>query len=292
MRLVIVTGMSGAGKSTALKMLEDMGYFCVDNLPIPLMPKFAELLSVTDSDTNKVAVGLDVRGGQSFAKLEENLEKVDSVGVHYEILFLDAGDDVLVKRYKETRRQHPLAGEGRIDLGIKLERNQLEFLKNRAKYILDTSNLLTRELKQELEKIYVKEKEFKNLYITVLSFGFKYGIPGDADMVFDVRFLPNPYYIEELRPQSGKDAPVQEYVFSNGKAKVFMDKLLDMVEFLVPNYILEGKNHLVIAIGCTGGKHRSVTLAGELYQHLGAREEYGVRIEHRDIEKDSITKVK
>lgn len=292
MRLVIVTGMSGAGKSTALKMLEDMGYFCVDNLPIPLMPKFAELLSVTDADTNKVAVGLDVRGGQNFAKLEENLEKVDSVGLHYEVLFLDASDDVLVKRYKETRRQHPLSGRDRIDIGLEREREKLKSLKNEAKYILDTSNLLTRELKQELENIFVKEKEFKNLYITVLSFGFKYGIPGDADLVFDVRFLPNPYYIEELRAQTGKDALVREYVFGNGKAKAFMDKLLDMVEFLVPNYILEGKNHLVIAIGCTGGKHRSVTLASELYEHLEAMEEFGVRIEHRDIEKDSITKAR
>lgn len=292
MRFVIVTGMSGAGKSTALKMLEDMGYFCVDNLPIQLMSKFAEMLTVPDSEINNVALGIDIRGGQAFTSLEKKLKEINELGIKYEILFLDAKDNVLVKRYKETRRQHPLGREGRIDLGIAKEREAIRFLKVQAKYILDTSKMLTRELKRELEKIFVKGKEFKNLYITVMSFGFKYGIPQDADLVFDVRFLPNPYYIDGLKEKTGNDAEVREYVMDNDRAREFADKLHDMMEFLVPNYILEGKNQLVIAVGCTGGKHRSVTLANELYEFLCTKENYGVRIEHRDIGKDAITKAK
>ncbi|MGC4018239.1 MAG: RNase adapter RapZ [Muricomes sp.] len=290
MRFVIVTGMSGAGKSTALKMLEDKGYFCVDNLPIPLMTKFAEMFSAPDTEVDKVALGIDIRGGQAFKGLEQKLEQIDKMGVHYEILFLDAGDDVLVKRYKETRRQHPLGGSGHIDLGIAKERQKIAFLKMRASYILDTSKMLTRELRRELEKIFVEGKDFKNLYITVMSFGFKYGIPQDADLVFDVRFLPNPYYIEELRAKTGNDPEVQDYVMNNDRSKEFLDKLTEMINFLIPNYILEGKNQLVIAIGCTGGKHRSVTLSNALYGFLEPKENYGVRIEHRDIGKDVITK--
>lgn len=292
MRFVIVTGMSGAGKSTALKMLEDLGYFCVDNLPIPLMLKFAEMLSTPDTEINNVALGIDIRGGQAFKGLEESLKQIDKLGIHYEILFLDAGDDVLVKRYKETRRQHPLGGAGHIDIGIAKEREKIAFLKIQAMYILDTSKMLTRELRQELEKIFVEGKDFKNLYVTVMSFGFKYGIPQDADLVFDVRFLPNPYYIEELRPKTGNDTEVREYVMNNEKAREFMEKLTELMDFLIPNYILEGKNQLVIAIGCTGGKHRSVTLTNALYKYLKPRENYGVRIEHRDIGKDAITKAK
>ena len=293
MRVAIVTGMSGAGKSTALKMLEDMGYFCVDNLPVPLIPKLAELLIVPGAEINKVALGVDIRSGHSFEELEEVLSELDTDALKYEILFLEASDDVLIKRYKETRRFHPLSGNGeRVDIGIAKERERLEFLKKRADYLIDTSHMLTRELKQELNKIYVQNKEYKNLYITVLSFGFKYGIPSDADLVFDVRFLPNPYYIEELRPQSGNDQAVRDYVMSNEKAGIFLGKLIDMVEFLIPDYIAEGKTQLVIGIGCTGGKHRSVTLANELYEALERTEHYGVRIEHRDIGKDAITKAK
>lgn len=192
----------------------------------------------------------------------------------------------LVRRYKETRRSHPLAGAGRVDDGIQKERERLQFLKEYADYILDTSKLLTRELKAELEKIFVENRTFKNLMVTVLSFGFKYGIPQDADLVFDVRFLPNPYYLENLRPLSGNDRPVSDYVMGFEAAHVFSDKLEDMIRFLIPNYILEGKTQLVIAVGCTGGKHRSVTLANELYRRLGENDTYGIRIEHRDIEKD------
>lgn len=292
MRFVIVTGMSGAGKSTALKMLEDMGYFCVDNLPIPLLPGFVQMLQNTDTEMKKVALGLDVRSGQDLSGLKENLEAMDRDRIGYEILFLDANDAVLVKRYKETRRQHPLSGSGRVDTGIAKEREKILFLKMKATYILDTSKMLTRELRIELEKIFVDGQSFCNLYITVMSFGFKYGIPQDADLVFDVRFLPNPYYIDTLREKTGNEAEVQDYVMQNDKGRIFLDKLKDMMEFLIPNYILEGKNQLVIAIGCTGGKHRSVTLANALYQLLDEEESYGVRIEHRDIGKDSITKRK
>ena len=292
MRFVIVTGMSGAGKSTALKMLEDMGYFCVDNLPIQLIPGFAEMLAAPDTEINQVALGLDIRSGQALDNLEEQLNKVDASGLHYEILFLDARDDVLVKRYKETRRQHPLGGAGHIDIGIAKEREKIAFLKMRATYILDTSKMLTRELRAELTKIFIEGKDFKNLYITVMSFGFKYGIPQDADLVFDVRFLPNPYYIDTLRAKTGNDTEVQEYVMSNERGRIFLKKLTDLFDFLLPNYILEGKTQLVVAVGCTGGKHRSVTIANALYQHVSQNESYGVRIEHRDIGKDAITKAK
>ena len=293
MRFVIVTGMSGAGKSTALKMLEDVGYFCVDNLPIPLVPRLGELLMVPSTEINKIALGLDVRSGQSFSEMETALSKLDAMKISYEVLFLDASDNVLVKRYKETRRTHPLAGPDRIDQGIRRERKELEFLRKRSIWLIDTSRMLTRELKKEINRIFVENKEYKNLYITVLSFGFKYGIPSDADLVFDVRFLPNPYYIEELRPKSGNDSEVRDYVMNNEKAGEFLEKLVDMIRFLIPNYIAEGKTQLVIAVGCTGGKHRSVTLANELFRALQKEEaDYGIKIEHRDIEKDAITKGK
>lgn len=279
--------MSGAGKSTALKMLEDVGYFCVDNLPFPLITKLSELTSMPSTEINKIAVGVDIRSGNSFSEFENILDELIQAGFQFEILFLDSKDDVLIKRYKETRRNHPLAKEGRLDEGIQKERRKLEDLRKRADYILDTSNMLTRELKTELNKIFVENKEFKNIYVTVCSFGFKYGIPSDADLVFDVRFLPNPYYIEHLRYQTGNDTEIREFVMANESAKEFLQKLKDMVRFLIPNYISEGKHQLVIAIGCTGGKHRSVTLANELYESLGQDENLGIKIEHRDIEKDA-----
>lgn len=288
MRFVIVTGMSGAGKSTALKMLEDMEYFCVDNLPILLIEKFAQLVKDGSSgEIERVAVGVDIRSGKALSELEQVLERLRLPGFQPEILFLDADDKTLVKRYKETRRSHPLSGNGRVDEGIKLERSRLAFLREFSDYILDTSQLLTRELKEELEKIFVENQKFKNLMITVLSFGFKYGIPGDSDLVFDVRFLPNPYYIEGMRFLSGNDKTVSDYVMGFDLAQEFSDKLEDMLRFLIPNYISEGKSQLVVSIGCTGGKHRSVTLANELYRRLKKSEEYGIRIEHRDIEKDA-----
>ena len=290
MRFVIVTGMSGAGRSTALRALEDAGYFCVDNLPISLIEKFSELIYPGNTEVTKVALGIDIRSGKAFNELAATLEELTVAGVNYEILFLDSSDEVLVKRYKETRRTHPLAQNGRVADGIQEERKRLDFLKKQADYILDTSNLLTRELKQELDKIFVQNKNFKNLVITVLSFGFKYGIPTDSDLVFDVRFLPNPYYYEELRKLSGNDKPVQDFVMGFEVSHRFLDKLIDMIQFLIPNYVLEGKNQLVISIGCTGGKHRSVTLANKLYERLRNNADYAVRIEHRDIEKDAVVK--
>lgn len=290
MRFVIVTGMSGAGKSTALRMLEDMGYFCVDNLPVQFVGKFAELINMPSSEVTKVALGIDIRSGHALEEMGKVLDDMKVSGFKYEVLYLDASDEVLVKRYKETRRSHPLAKHGRVDSGIEAERARLTFMKKRADYILDTSPLLTRELKAELEKIFVNNQKYRNLFVTVLSFGFKYGIPSDSDLVFDVRFLPNPYYIDELRPQTGNDKAVQDFVMETEQAVQFLDKLEDMVDFLIPNYIIEGKNQLVISIGCTGGKHRSVTLANKLYDRLKKCQDYGLKVEHRDIEKDSLRK--
>lgn len=292
MRLVIVTGLSGAGKSTALKMLEDARYFCVDNLPVPLVEKFVALMSGKSAQGEEIknaAIGIDARSGD-LKGMQELLDHLTAEGVRYEILFLDAEDHVLVKRYKETRRSHPLAPEGRIEDGIRREREEMDFLKKRADYILNTSRLLTRELKAEIEKIFVENGSFGNMVVSVLSFGFKYGIPEDADLVFDVRFLPNPYYIDELRPHTGMDDDVYHYVMDNEIAQKFAQRFEDMIRFLLPNYAKEGKTSLVIAVGCTGGKHRSVTLARELYNRLMETGEYGIRLEHRDIFKDSIYK--
>lgn len=280
--------MSGAGKSTALKMMEDIGFYCVDNLPIPLLEKFVELSDVSNGELEKVALGIDIRSGQALDELRHILDGIKASGNSYEILFLDSEDSVLVKRYKETRRSHPLAGDERVDKGIELERERMAFLKERASYIIDTSHLLTRELKAELEKIFVQNQDYKNLFITILSFGFKYGIPADSDLVFDVRFLPNPYYVEGLRAKTGNDKEIQDYVLQFDEAHDFLNKLEDMVNFLIPNYITEGKNQLVISIGCTGGKHRSVTLANELYKRLADKKEFGLKIEHRDIGKDAL----
>ena len=286
MKLVIVTGMSGAGRSTAMKMIEDMGFFCIDNLPIPLLDKLVEL-SVNFAELQKIAIGIDVRNGKGLSSIKDTLDQMDAKGISYEILYMDAEDEVLLKRYKETRRNHPLAAGERIDKGIQEERKELSYLKSRAKYIIDTSRLLTRELKVELEKIFVQNQDYKNLFVTILSFGFKYGIPADSDIVMDVRFLPNPYYVEELRPKTGNDPEIQNYVMQYAEANEFLDKLEDMINFLIPNYISEGKNQLVISIGCTGGKHRSVTLANELYKRLDGKNDYGLKVEHRDIGKDA-----
>ena len=267
-----------------------MGYYCVDNLPIPLVEKFVDFTLQSEDELEKVAVSIDIRNSNALSELEGVLERIRQKGIRFEILFLEADDSVLVKRYKETRRSHPLAGGGRIDKGIGLERKKLAFLKEQADYIIDTSRLLQRELKAELERIFVRDEDYRNLYITVLSFGFKYGIPTDSDLVFDVRFLPNPYYVDELRPLTGQDEGVFDYVMDNEIARQFAAKLDDMVKFLIPNYAKEGKTSLVIAIGCTGGKHRSVTLARVLYDRLIETREYGIRLEHRDIGKDALLK--
>ena len=288
MRLLILTGMSGAGKSTALKMLEDMGYYCVDNLPIQLLKSFVDLSDRQEFKRQRVVVGIDIRSGETLSLLSDILSELEQDGKKVDVLFMDAEEDVLVNRYKETRRTHPLSQSERIYTGIEKERQAMQFLKERADYIIDTSHLLPRDMKGELEKIFVEDKNYESLFVTIMSFGFKYGIPADADLVFDVRFLPNPYYVEELRPKTGNDREIQQFVMRHPQAHVFLNKLEDMIRFLIPNYISEGKNRLVIAIGCTGGKHRSVTLANELYQRLSQDEGYGLKIEHRDIEKDAL----
>ncbi len=287
MRFVIVTGMSGSGKATAIKMLEDEGYYCVDNLPVRLIDKFMELVMMPASDISKVALGLDVRADKPFAYVEEVLNALRDKGYKYEILFMDASDEVLIRRYKESRRSHPLAPEGRVEDGIRKEREILKGIKQKSDYVIDTSRLLVRELRQELIRIFQENKNYNSLMISVTSFGFKYGIPADADLVFDVRFLPNPYYVEELKHLSGNDKPVQDFVKSFPQTGQFMDKLVDMISFLIPYYVKEGKNQLVIAIGCTGGRHRSVTLANELYQRLLGHGDYGIQLYHRDINNDT-----
>ncbi len=283
MRFVVVTGMSGSGKRTAMKMLEDVGFYCVDNLPVPLIEKFVELIATPNSEISKVALGLDVRADQPFGDAQRVLDELKENGYFFEILFMDASDAVLLKRYKETRRMHPLSLEGRVEEGVHKEREILQGIKKKADYVIDTSNLLTRELKEEIDHIFVRNEEYNSLMVTILSFGFKNGIPADADLVFDVRFLPNPFYIDELKHKTGNDKEVQDYVMSFPEALVFVDKLTDMLDFLIPNYVKEGKHQLVIGIGCTGGKHRSVTLANELYGKMKDRGNYGVKLYHRDI---------
>lgn len=283
MRFVIVTGMSGSGKRTAMKMLEDVGFYCVDNLPVALIEKFVELIAMPNSEVNKVVLGIDVRADQSFNGVCRILEKLKENGYLFEILFLEASDAVLLKRYKETRRLHPLSPEGRVEEGIHKERETLREIRQMADYIIDTSKLLTRELKEEIDNIFIHNKEYNSLIVSILSFGFKNGIPADADLVFDVRFLPNPFYIDELKHKTGNDKEVQDYVMEFPEASEFLKKLVDMLDFLIPNYVKEGKHQLVIGIGCTGGKHRSVTLANELYAKIKDHGTYGTKLYHRDV---------
>lgn len=279
-----MTGMSGSGKTVALKMFEDFGYYCVDNLPVELVLDFAELIYDSERSMNGAALGIDIRSGLNG--LKEVFEELSRKKIKMEILFLEADDETLIKRYKETRRSHPLATEGRLIDGIKLEREKLSFLRQRADRILDTGRFLTRELKQELKKIYIDGKDFNNLFVTVLSFGYMYGIPDDPDLLFDVRFLPNPFYDEKLRLKTGEDKAVADYVFSNGDADIFLDKLESMIKFLIPRYINEGKSALVIGIGCTGGQHRSVAIAAALKERLAKIDGIGIRLEHRDTGKN------
>ena len=282
MKFIIVTGMSGAGKSSVLKFLEDVGFFCVDNLPPFLILKFAQMYFEMSTQIKKVAIGIDIRGGKLFNDLFFNLEKIDKA--NYKILFLDASDNVLVKRFKETRRVHPIAKakSERIIFGIKKEREILKKVKSRADYIIDTSFMKSNDLKEKINDIFVAQKKFDGLMINIISFGFKYGIPEDSDLVFDVRFLPNPFYIKELKDLTGNDLDVKNYVLKFDLSHKFLDKVLDLINFLIPNYIHEGKNQLVISIGCTGGKHRSVTIANEIYKKL-LDSGRNVLINHRDI---------
>jgi len=286
MRFIIITGISGAGKSLVAQYLEDMGFFCVDNLPPALIPKFAEICSQSGGKMDNIAMVIDIRGGELLNDLFPGLNALKDAGFSYEILFMEASDAVLIKRYKETRRAHPLAPEGRLQEGIAEERKILEKIKEKADYVIDTSNLTPRQLKEEIANIIGGGAHFKGLIISVISFGFKYGIPIDCDLVFDVRFIPNPYYVESMKKLTGRSELVKEYVFRFNETNEFMDKLVDMLDFLIPNYIREGKSHLVIGIGCTGGRHRSVAIADALYKILVEKRHRTV-IEHRDINKSS-----
>ena len=298
MKPLIVTGMSGAGKHTAIQVLEDFGFNCVDNLPVTLLKEFVDMHfsgriqgaehTVRGDEESKYAVVIDIRNGKNLGELASILDELDQDGKGFEILFLDAQDDALVKRYKETRHTHPVSGSGRVAEGILAERKAVGFLKERADFVVDTTRLLTRDLREELAKIFVDQKEYKSLLISVLSFGFKYGIPPDGDLVFDVRFLPNPFYDLNLRPLTGNDEPIRQFVMKEPAAHEFIEKVDGLVSFLIPYYIKEGKNQLVICVGCTGGKHRSVALANAIFDRLQDKDApYGVRIEHRDIDKDA-----
>lgn len=285
--LIIVSGMSGAGKSQAVKVLEDIGYFCIDNLPPVLIPKFAELCVKGGERVRHVALIADIRGGQFFDAMSQALQELRKQGVSYEIVFMEASDKVLINRYKETRRVHPLALHGRISQGIAEERKRLATLREQADFIIDTSSLKTSQLRDILRKRYALNTGRKGLTVTVVSFGFKHGMPIDADIVDDVRFLPNPYYVEEYRHKSGRVPVVRDYVQNFQVTQTFKEKWFDMIDFLLPNYEREGKSQLVIAVGCTGGMHRSVCMAEEMYRHL---KETGVdvSIEHRDLAKNDV----
>ena len=286
MRFIIVTGLSGAGKSEATNALEDMGYFCVDNLPPKLIKKFAEVCKQSKGSIDKVALVMDIRGGIFFDDLFESLSELSKEQFQYEILFLDTSDEVLVKRFKEKRRSHPLAPGGRVITGIELERQKLRDVKDKADVIIDTSKYAIKDLREEMaRKFGDKEMPEKQMAITILSFGFKYGIPVDSDLVFDVRFIPNPFYIPELKPFSGNDEPVKNYVMEQTETQTFLETANDMFEFLIPNYQKEGKRQLIISIGCTGGRHRSVAIANSIYETLRANN-HDVYIEHRDIKED------
>ncbi|MCL2874413.1 MAG: RNase adapter RapZ [Defluviitaleaceae bacterium] len=282
MEFVIVTGMSGAGKSLALKFFEDMEYFCVDNLPPGLIARFFEVCQKAD-DIKKAVIGIDIRGGKLFDDLFEELDKIDNENYEYKILFLEAADDILLKRYKESRRVHPLAKNDRLTVGIEKERKLLFDLKKRANYIIDTSYLLTREFKEKLNEIFFQKTPFENLMITLVSFGFKNGMTIEADLVFDVRFIENPFYVPDLKHLTGEDKQIIDFVMGE-TAKTFLEKLNSLLDFLLPQYVDEGKSRLVIGIGCTGGKHRSVVISNEIRDNL-VKKGWSAAVRHRDIRK-------
>lgn len=281
-KLIIVTGLSGAGKTQALRHLEDLGFFCVDNLPPTLIPKFASLCAQSSRPIDRLALVVDIRGGEFFDALFEVLNELDRKGTHYEILFLEASDEALVRRFKESRRSHPLSMHGEVLKSIQEERFCLQELRGRAHKIIDTSNMTTQQLKEEVSGLFASSMDLPRLRIAIVSFGYKYGIPLDSDMVFDVRFLPNPYYNRSLRYLTGDDAQVEEFIFSSQVTDEFMKRFLNLIEFLIPEYIREGKSTLTIAIGCTGGQHRSVMVANYLGRNLETKN-YRVAVRHKDI---------
>lgn len=283
MDFVIITGLSGAGKTQVVQALEDFGYFCVDNMPPELILKFAEIYYRSSDKIKKAAIVSDIRS-ENLGELASSLDELTQNGYSYEIIFLEASDEVLIKRYKETRRKHPLAEDGGILDGINRERSLLKDIRERSTHIIDTSRFKPAQLKEHISRLYGSEQSYEGMVINILSFGFKYGIPMDSDLVFDVRFLPNPFYIPELKNCTGLESKVSDYVMSFEQSEEFLKRLVDMVEYLIPHYIEEGKSQLVISIGCTGGHHRSVTIAEALYKHLRAGKHSAV-ITHRDITK-------
>lgn len=282
MQFVIITGMSGSGKSSAVNVLEDIGYYCVDNMPPELIPKFANICSQSDGKIDKVAFVVDIRGGDLFLKLQDTVKQLQGEGVSLKILFLDSSDDVIVRRYKETRRKHPLVevSYGNIRKAIETEREILRPIKAQADFYIDTSRSSTAQFKERLYSIFLGNNEF--MHIDVQSFGFKFGAMSEGDLVFDVRCLPNPFYVPELKNKTGLDKDVYDYVLSFDEARVLLGKLTDLIDYLIPLYEKEGKSQLVIAFGCTGGKHRSVTFAEAVAEHL-RKQGHRIRITHRDI---------
>lgn len=280
-RFVIITGLSGAGKTQAVRILEDMGYFCIDNLPPTLIPKFAELVQQSGGPRH-VALVVDIRGGDFFDSVVEALGDLERSGFTYQILFLEASDDVLVRRFKETRRRHPLAPQGRVEAGLAEERHRLEWLRGKAHHILDTTNLAPQDLRRRIAELFAGEAPAGRMIVNIVSFGFKHGIPRDADIVLDVRFLPNPHYVPSLKPLTGNDRVVREYVLKWPVTRKFLAKAWSLLSFLLPHYVTEGKPQLTVAIGCTGGQHRSVVVANQLADKVRG-ERFPVLVEHRDV---------
>lgn len=284
MDFLIITGMSGAGKSQTMKILEDMGYYCMDNLPPSLLPQIAELFKESKRGMKKIAVVIDTRGGEFFSSLFESLDELNDMGIQYKILFIDATDNVIIKRYKELRRVHPLKPEGRIIEGIEAERKLLQELKEKAYFIIDTSDLNLGMLKEEIYHLFSEGGEKRKLTISVTSFGFKNGVLVDADLIFDVRFIPNPFYIPELKEFSGREDKVKDYVFKWPQTNIFISKVTEMLEFLIPYYVKEGKTQLVVGIGCTGGFHRSVAMTNKLAEILKDNGHRAIA-NHRDLKR-------
>lgn len=281
MKIVIITGLSGSGKSEAMNVMEDLGYYCIDNLPPEIIPKIVTLGYDSKGQLDKIALGIDIRGYQFLKEINTAINFLQESGYDYNVIFLESNNETLVRRYKMSRRKHPLSnGEDILD-GISKEREMLKDIRKKAKYIIDTSNFLPIDLRKEVISLFNENIKSKGFIITIISFGFKYGIPIDSDLVYDVRFMPNPYYVEELKEKTGNDKYVQEYVLNDVNSVKFLEKLYDMIDFLLPMYIKEGKNQLVISIGCTGGKHRSVTISNKLYEHL-ENQNYNAYIKHRD----------
>jgi UPF0042 nucleotide-binding protein len=284
LEIIIVTGLSGSGKSVAIRALEDNGYFCVDNLPALLIPKFIDLCEGYDEGISRIALGVDLRGGQFLQGWPQVLAGMRAAGHHVQVLFFDASDEVLIRRFSETRRPHPLAGEEPIQEGISRERKALEAMRELADKVIDTSDFNVHQLKREMEEQFCQAPYCRSMNVFLTSFGYKYGIPHDTDMILDVRFLPNPYFVGELRGKDGRQSEVEEYVLKNEETRSFLDRLLSLLEFTLPLYEREGKSSLTLALGCTGGRHRSVVLVEELQKRLGGGG-FRIHVKHRDIDK-------